>query len=303
MFAFVDPAGVFFVFDFFTARTLMASRAAIVAVSDMILILYCHDTYKTFSGSQLRRHVPFLVKHWWALPLVIFIGLTMVICDLVVSHLSLSGVTTGASSLIPVIYLLVLYLIGSIWLLRLSFLVKSAVTKKLTRANGAPLEGPLRETIERTLLMRKYMIVSTMGRIGNMFGFVMVAFDFYSMSPELYMLVMGILFSFCSLVSSTAQILLAIEVTPTTRSIGSIMASTAAASAVAAAVGGGTAAAGMGGGDERAAVISPAAHVSAGGTMISTRTAATDTPPLATAAGTADPPVVGTGTGTGDRTK
>ena len=136
-----------------------------------------------------------------------------------------------------------------------------------------------------------------------MFGFVMVAFDFYSMSPELYMLVMGILFSFCSLVSSTAQILLAIEVTPTTRSIGSIMASTAAASAVAAAVGGGTAAAGMGGGDERAAVISPAAHVSAGGTMISTRTAATDTPPLATAAGIADPHVVGTGTSTGDRTR
>ena len=220
--AFIDFGGVFMIFDFYTARTLLNSRAAVVAISDIVLVFYCHDIYNTFkSGRRFRRHTPFLVQYWWALPAVIVFGVAAVAVDFTISYLGVRGELGGNVILIPVAYLFVLYAITTVWLLVLGSKVTFEVKRKLRTTSLAGLsEAGLGETIERTLLMRKYMLISSIGRIFNLISFVLLGLGVHLTHPVVYVVVLVCFVSIPSLVSSTAQIFLAIEVTPSTRTIG-----------------------------------------------------------------------------------
>ena len=62
IFALIDVAGAFRIFDYFTARTLMNARTTIVGTTDIVVLFYCHDIYHAFKASQrLQPHSPFLV--------------------------------------------------------------------------------------------------------------------------------------------------------------------------------------------------------------------------------------------------
>ena len=65
-----------------------------------------------------------VTDHWWGLPLIVVVGVVMIMADLVVSYFSLRAAVVSASvSLIPEFNLLVLYLVGTVWMLFLSWKV------------------------------------------------------------------------------------------------------------------------------------------------------------------------------------
>ena len=58
--------------------------------------------------------------YWWGLPVIVVLGLGMIIADQFVSYFALRGAAGGGVNLIPVLYLLSIYLVGTVWLLVLS---------------------------------------------------------------------------------------------------------------------------------------------------------------------------------------
>ena len=213
--AYIDPFGVFLINDYYLARTVANSRAVIVGTTDIILIFYCNDIYNAFKLSRTNgRFVAFFVKHCWGLPVIVVFGVAMVGMDLGISYWSLRGAAGANVHLIPVMYLLVLYLIGTIILFVLSENVRREVGKvNVSKGVVNPL---VKKTVESTLLMRKYMIVSALGRIGNMFCFVYTAMGWYRLSVASYICFVFLLIGVPSFISSTAQILIAVEITPST---------------------------------------------------------------------------------------
>ena len=213
-----DPAGVFQFFDFYSARTVFNSRGAIVGTTDIVMIFYCTDVYNAFKVSKKNdKFVPFPVKHWYGLPLIVAIGLTAIIGDLTISQMSVRLELGGNVHLLPSLYLILLYFIGTIWLMYLSWKAGTAAEDVLASNKQAAADVQLKAAVDRTLLMRKYMMISAVGRIINLIGFVAAATGWYRSSPLAYATLFILLNNFPSLLSSTAQILIAIEITPSTR--------------------------------------------------------------------------------------
>ena len=70
----------------------LVTRAAIVGTTDMFLVFYCNDIYKAIkSRGSLRPTIPFLVKYWWGLPVIVLFGVSMVVMDAVISYYSVRG--------------------------------------------------------------------------------------------------------------------------------------------------------------------------------------------------------------------
>ena len=227
LFVLLDPAGAFLLVDFYTARTLMNSRAVIVGSVDLVLICYCHDIHNTYkSGRSFRQHVPILVKHWRGLPVIVLSAATMITVDLIVSYFSLRGALAGSVNLVPVLYLLLVYLAGTVWLVTLTVKVGEEATTTINSMRN--MEPALAEKLERTFLLKKYMMLSVLGRVANMLSFLAVATGWFVSSPFAYVVTFVVLIFGGSLLSSTAHILLAIEVTPSTTTVqpGSTVAAT-----------------------------------------------------------------------------
>ena len=125
---FIDPFGYFRITDFITARTLMNLRAAVLGFTDVVVIFYCMDMCQAFKCSRTNSaFAPFLVRHTFGLPLILFIGITMVFGDLTVSWLSLRGMISGSSAALGALPSLVIYVTSSVILTNLSLTVSKQV--------------------------------------------------------------------------------------------------------------------------------------------------------------------------------
>ena len=216
MFAFADPNGVFLNVDFYSARMLFGSRGAIAGTTDIILIVYCTDMFNAFKSSRKNTpYTPFFTKHCWGLPVTVILGVTMIATDLVISYFSVRGAGSANASLITAIYLLTLYFVGSIVLLVLSSKIqKETNTIDVENKNATDVVVGI---VNSTLLMKKFMLWSVVGRFGCIAGFIVAATGGHSSSPVAYAITVACLLVFPSLVSSTAQVLIAVEITPSTR--------------------------------------------------------------------------------------
>ena len=151
-----------------------------------MLIISTLTCRSLFSSVTIQPHTPFLVKYWWGLPLIVVFGLAMVVADLGISYYALRGWAGFGVNLIPVMYLLGLYLIGtrcihyhypssslsslpqialssslfissllSSYLLWLSCKIRSVV-KEVTDRHVSNV-GVLQEAVGRARLMRRYI--------------------------------------------------------------------------------------------------------------------------------------------------
>ena len=84
-------------------------------------------------------------------------------------------------------------------------------------AGAHPNMAGLSSIIQSMLLLRKYMLMSMVGRVFALISAVFYVTGYYASSPFVMGFTFLILFGVGSLLSSTAQILIAIEITPTTR--------------------------------------------------------------------------------------
>ena len=73
----------------------------------------------------------------------------------------------------------------------------------------------VRASVESSNLVRKYMLFSAWARIGNITGFVMSATGVMFSDPLVFALVFTLLLFLPSLLCSTVQLLIVVEITPT----------------------------------------------------------------------------------------
>ena len=209
-----DFNGRFSVFDFIFGRTLLSLRGSIVAFTDVVVVFYCYDVYKAFESS-VRHEVftPFLVKYKFGLPLIIGLGISLISADTIVTQLSLRGLLGSTSAVGSGAFMIALYVGGIVALSIVSFQVR-AVTKVFDADAIAAVAG-LGPMIASTVLLRKYMFFCSITRVMSILGILAIASGFIYESPAAYGTTMVFMMT-GSMASSTLQLLIAYEITPTT---------------------------------------------------------------------------------------
>jgi len=154
------------------------------------------------------------------LPLILGIGAAMIGLDQYTSYLSVRGLA-GATAAFGSAVLALIYIIGVVMLVCLGFMVNKEVALSQGSAGGVERAGngvtPLSVMTNSVLLLRKYMLMSTIGRIMAISGVLMYVSGLMFTNPFLLAFTILFLLGVGSLLSSTAQVLIAVEITPSTR--------------------------------------------------------------------------------------
>ena len=208
----IDPLGVFHVFDYFTARRIFNFRGSVVAITDVVMICYCYDIYKNYQKSRkFRRNTPFLVKHKWGLPMIFLIGIVMLVVDQVTVDQSLTGRAGSNGVILPTLYLIVLYLTTT----GILFVLSHKVQQEMNKISAKAVEEPaMLEIVNRSALLRKYMLISAWTKLFGVFGLILVATGVVFTSPLVYALTVSFTLCGMSLACSTVQVLIVVEITP-----------------------------------------------------------------------------------------
>ena len=206
--ALIDPFGHFLMIDFITART---------------MIVYSIDMINAFVASRTNDQVvPVLIQYPWGLPLITSVGILVPITDLLLTIASETGnLNFPIATKIPVIFLALVYLIGTSILLYLSYNVGEAVDAAEEKAavdsvkrTATSADRQIAAMIAKIKTLRKYMLFSALGRIACIAGIMVAGFNFILASPHIFVFTVVMLFASANITSSTFQVLIAVEITP-----------------------------------------------------------------------------------------
>ena len=210
----VDPFGNFLIFDYFSARVLVNLRGTMVATTDVTMAIYCYDVYTAFKASKkMNPFTPFLLRYWFAVPVILFLDFTLVISDYRLSLMALNlEVSQGAvpSYLIPAVSMLLIYAVTTWYLLHLNKKVKNEVETLSPELKKFP---EVEAMIDRTNKLRAYMRLAAIGRVLNIVALVMAASGIMFTSPLMYSMT-ALLLLIPSAACSMIQILITVEITP-----------------------------------------------------------------------------------------
>ena len=218
----LNGSTLFNLFNYYVALGVLGNlRGMITGITDVVMMFYCWDVYHAFKISRaMGAFTPCLVKHWYGLPLILGIGAAMIGLDQYTSYLSVRGLA-GATSVLGSAVVALIYIIGVVILVCLGFKVSKEVAVSQGAAGGVERAGngvtPLSVMINSVLLLRKYMLMSTIGRIMAISGVLMYVSGLMFTNPFMFVLSTLVLVGVGGLLSSTAQVLIAVEITPSTR--------------------------------------------------------------------------------------
>ena len=226
--AYFDPLGSFRVINYIVARTTFSARVSISGLSDMAMIVYSMDMINAFRCSRTNdKATPTLIAHEWGLPVIVTVGIVVPIADVTLNILSMTG-NLGSSTIvpnIPVIFLALVYLTGTVILVYLSLKVGEEVDATVKKAEAdaetrgaTATDGQVAAMVVKIKLLRKYMLASAAARIATIFGLLLVASGWMFWSPFMYAFTIVTFLSVAGITSSTFQVLIAVEITPAKKS-------------------------------------------------------------------------------------
>lgn len=130
----VDPLGVFYIFEYNTARSFFLYRLALAAFTDLVVIFYSTDIYRAFKTSRAGgKFTPFLVDHPVGLVFIIVLGVLILTVTGTIEFLVSTGTYTPGSSIrfMYTVYTMVSYTVVII----VSLVINRMVTKELNKVD------------------------------------------------------------------------------------------------------------------------------------------------------------------------
>ena len=114
----IDPIGIFHIFDFIMARSLVNLAATLGTFADIAMLFFCFDLFNTFKSAASMKKNKSVLSLCQAMELIVFVvAFAMIIVDQIISYLGLTGVIGSDSSLISALYQLFTHFVFTIALL------------------------------------------------------------------------------------------------------------------------------------------------------------------------------------------
>ena len=207
------------VFDYFVFLGWLTNfRATIMGITDVVVMFYCWDIYQIFKTRRsMKPFTPFLMKHRCGLQLLILIALAMIGLDRYTTYLTVRG-AAGVTAVFGSVMVAVIYLIGIIVAGVTTSKINSEL-KQLDMANASvdyATNRGLRVLVKSVKMLRWYMLITSIGRLTCIIAISMLATSVVYRDPYVCFLTNLLCFGVGSLMSSTAQIHIAVA-TPAVR--------------------------------------------------------------------------------------
>ena len=141
----LDPFGVFYTVDHFTARYISNAAVSVSAFTDLMMVVYCWDVFNTFTAVRRgkKRVLPRVAQHTLGVPVVILVGILLVLLDHWVLRLSLHGELGSAAIAIPTLISVLIYTFCCAQLVIINSLMEHevGVISHMVAANKLPNSG------------------------------------------------------------------------------------------------------------------------------------------------------------------